>query len=73
MDNLKQGIPGTFVIIDDILIACKTVEEHDQVLKQVIERATQYNLKLNYTVKNKFSTYFMFLACLSHTPLSKYN
>jgi transposase InsO family protein len=48
MDNLIQGIPGAFVIIDDILVAGKTVEEHDKVLKRVIERATQYNLKLNY-------------------------
>ena len=48
MDNLIQGIPGAFVIVDDIHVAGKTVEEHDKVLKQVIECATQYNLKLNY-------------------------
>ena len=45
MDEMIVGIPGAFAIIDDILIAGKTVEDHDRVFRQVVERATQYNLK----------------------------
>ena len=48
MDEMLDGIQGAFVIIDDILIAAKDVEHHDKILKQVIDRATEYNLKLNY-------------------------
>lgn len=48
MDEMISGIPGAYAIIDDILIAGKDVAEHDQILKQVIARATSYNLKLNF-------------------------
>ena len=33
--------------MDDILIAGSNTEQHDAVLRKVIERATTYNLKLN--------------------------
>ena len=42
-----EGIDGAFTIMDDILVADPNVELHDQILKKVIERATNYNLKLN--------------------------
>ena len=48
MDQMLEGIDGAFVIIDDILIAGRNIEHHDQILKSVIARATEYNLKLNY-------------------------
>lgn len=48
MDQMLDGISHAAAIIDDILIAGRTVEEHDKVLKQVVERATSYNLKLNF-------------------------
>ncbi|KAH3836241.1 hypothetical protein DPMN_109611 [Dreissena polymorpha] len=39
-----DGIQDAFVIIDGILIDGKDVEDHDKILKQVIDRATEYNL-----------------------------
>ena len=48
MDNMISGIDGAFAIIDDILIAGKDVAEHDRILKEVVSRATSYNLKLNF-------------------------
>ena len=48
MEQMIEGIDGAFVIIDDILIAGKDIEHHDKILKEVIQRATEYNLKLNY-------------------------
>lgn len=39
MDTMLEGIKGAYAIIDDILIAAKTLEEPDKILKQVIERA----------------------------------
>ena len=47
MDQMIEGIDGAVAIMDDILIAGPNVEVHDRILKQVIDRATNYNLKLN--------------------------
>lgn len=44
-----EGIPGVFVWSDDILIAADTVDEHDQILAQVLERARKCNIKFNET------------------------
>lgn len=48
MDKMLEGIQGARAIMDDILVAAETVEEHDRILKEVIRRATEYNLKLNF-------------------------
>ena len=48
MEQMIEGISGAFVIIDDISIADKDLEHHDKILKKVIQRATDYNLKLNF-------------------------
>ena len=48
MDQMLEGIEGATAIMDDILIAGSNTEHHDAVLRQVIERATSYNLKLNH-------------------------
>ena len=47
MDQMLEGIEGAIAIMDDILIAGSNTEQHDAVLRKVIERATTYNLKLN--------------------------
>ena len=47
MDQMIEGIEGAFAIVDDILIVGRNREHHDKVLRQVIQRATSYNLKLN--------------------------
>lgn len=48
MDQMLEGIEGAAAVMDDILIGGRDVEHHDQIFRKVIERATQYNLKLNY-------------------------
>jgi hypothetical protein len=42
-----RNIPNTIIYFDDILIATKTEEEHDQIVQQVIERAKEMNIKFN--------------------------
>ena len=42
------GIPGIHIVADDIIIAAVNIEEHDQILRQVLERANQKNIKLNF-------------------------
>ena len=43
-----EGISGVYIVADDIIIAAPTVEEHDKILKQVLDRAEAHNVKLNY-------------------------
>ena len=45
--TMLEGIPGTHVIMDDILVHGKTREEHDERLSQVIKRIAASGLKLN--------------------------
>ena len=47
MDEMLEGIQGARAIMDDILIAGKDKKQHDEILKKVVQRAKQYNLKLN--------------------------
>lgn len=42
-----SDIPGVFVYIDDVLIAADSMEEHDRILAQVLERARKLNIKFN--------------------------
>ncbi|XP_062596233.1 uncharacterized protein K02A2.6-like [Saccostrea cucullata] len=48
MDQMLEGIDGAAAVMDDILIGGRDVEQHDQIFRKVTERASQYNLKLNY-------------------------
>ena len=48
MDQMLEGVEGAFAITDDILIVGCDLEHHDRILKEVIKRATDYNLKLNF-------------------------
>ena len=47
MDQMLEGIERATANMDDIIIAGSNTEQHDEVLRKVIERATTYNLKLN--------------------------
>ena len=47
MNKILEGIPGVNVITDDILIYGRTVKEHNENLKAVLERAREVGLKLN--------------------------
>ncbi|CAB4027032.1 Hypothetical predicted protein [Paramuricea clavata] len=48
MDDMLEGIEYAYAIMDDILIAGRDVAHHDAVLRQVLDRAQSYNLKLNF-------------------------
>ena len=47
MSEIFSGIKGVKVIVDDLLIWGENQQQHDERLRQVLERARQKNLKLN--------------------------
>lgn len=72
MDNMLEGIRGAYAIIDDILIAAKTLEEHDRILRQVMKRASSYNLKLNFRKTNLRQTQVSYVStCLKNMDWNK--
>ena len=42
------GIPGIHIVADDMIIAVTTVEEHNKILAQVLQRAKEGNITLNF-------------------------
>ena len=42
------GIPGIYIVSDDIIIAAETIQEHDEILIQVLNRAKEQNITLNF-------------------------
>ena len=48
MDTMLEGIDGARAVMDDILIAAETPAKHDIIMKQVVRRAHEWNLKLNF-------------------------
>ena len=46
MENLLQGIPGTCVYIDDILVTGKTEQEHLNNLEQALQRLQEAGVRL---------------------------
>ena len=36
-----SGIPGIHIVADDLIIAAVNIEEHNQILRQVLERAKE--------------------------------
>ena len=55
MCEMIKGLEGTDVIVDDIIVWGKDIQEHDDRLKKVFERAKSWNLKLS-TAKCQFRT-----------------
>lgn len=47
MSNTLAGIKGVTVLIDDILLAGRNMEEHNEILKKVLERLMTVGLRLN--------------------------
>ncbi|KAK3101540.1 hypothetical protein FSP39_004320 [Pinctada imbricata] len=45
--QMVEDIPGAEAIIDDILIWGSTQQEHDELLKHLLDKAREYNLKLS--------------------------
>ena len=46
--HLKELVAFTYVVADDIIIAASSIEEHDNILQQVLNRAIEQNVKLNF-------------------------
>jgi hypothetical protein len=42
-----SDIPGVFVVFDDLIIAAADEEEHDRILRSVLERARTWNIRFN--------------------------
>lgn len=42
-----KEIEGVLIYLDDLLIAAKTPEQHDEILTKVINRAKELNIKFN--------------------------
>ncbi len=47
MAEILEGLEGTEVIMDDILVHGRTIEEHDERLKKLLQRLEEVSLKLN--------------------------
>ena len=47
-DAVFEGIRGVYIVADNIIIVASTVDEHDKILKEVLDRAEAHNVKLNY-------------------------
>ena len=47
-ESAFEGIEGLHIMADDIIIAATTVDEHDAILRKVLERARERNVKLNW-------------------------
>ena len=47
MEQILQGIPGTKVVLDDMIITGKTKEEHLANLNQVLAKLEEKGLRLN--------------------------
>ncbi|KAK8782784.1 hypothetical protein V5799_015874 [Amblyomma americanum] len=52
MHKVLEGLTGTAVVMDDILVWGRTKEEHDANLVNVLTRCQEHNLKLNKTKCN---------------------
>lgn len=48
MENLFRGIKGLIVYMDDVLVHGQTIEEHDQSLREVLERIDKMNMRINH-------------------------
>ena len=47
-----EGISGIHIVADDIIIAASTVQEHDSILQQVLERAKERSsISINYSLE----------------------
>ena len=47
VEKVFGDIPVVLVIHDDLIIACKTSDEHDKTLTKVFDRARERNIKFN--------------------------
>ena len=43
-----EGIQGIHIVADDIIVAGATVQEHDQILRQLLDRAEERKIRFNF-------------------------
>jgi transposase InsO family protein len=48
LDAIISGIKGVIAYMDDILIYAKTIEEHDKIMKEVLQKLLEAGVRLNY-------------------------
>ena len=48
VDAMLEGIENTRAILDDVIIGAENEEHHDEILKQVVQRMTNWNLSVNF-------------------------
>ena len=46
------NIPGLYIVADDLIIAAENSDEHDKILHQVLQRAEDRNIKINFDKLN---------------------
>ena len=47
MDEVLEGLDYCFVYVDDVLIGSKSLEEHEQHLREVLSRMAEHSVVLN--------------------------
>lgn len=47
MVQLFGDIPGTIIYFDDLCVSASSVEQHDRIISEIMNRARQYNVKFN--------------------------
>ena len=45
--EIFSGIDGVFIVFDDLIIAAKDEKQHDLILRKVLERAREANVRFN--------------------------
>ena len=68
IDNMLSGIEGATASMDNIIVSGRTPEEHDAILREIVERATKYSLHLNF---NKCQTRQQAVPCVGHLITSE--
>lgn len=62
MDTLLEGIEGTLVFLDDILITGKNRKEHWERLNAVLNRFKEAGLKISFDICNFFQSQISYLG-----------
>lgn len=62
MDSILQGIPNIFSYIDDLIIGANSIEELMSIVRQVLDRLKEYNVKVNWDKCHWFCKRVLFLG-----------
>ena len=64
MTKLLEGLDGVEVIMDDILVHGRTIEEHDERLRKCIQRINEVGLRLNWKKCQFRMTSLTYFGCV---------